>query len=299
MDRIHDIKLLDRQLSNGAGKFGLLVWDWFYDGGIRSSWHRHCGFCEIAVCCHGGARHEDDAGGIVLSPGDVLFLPPDSEHRYTDIQTFRHFNIIFGAEYLPFLVSGGVPLDRVCREFFPAGGGAVRRTLAPEHLSSLIEMLEELRQEMIGGRADRDGVLFAGVCRVLIFLQRHCTEQCGTSGGHAYQIGRAVQYMERSARSGFSVSAAAAYAGMSESNFRSHFLKLMGMTPMEYAQKLRLRLALLALTSNLSVSEAAAQGGFSDVSYFCRLFKMRCGITPLKFRRAVLSGEINPAKFLE
>ena len=60
---------------------------------------------------------------------------------------------------------------------------------------------------------------------------------------------------------------------------------------MEYAQKLRLRLALLALTSNLSVSEAAAQGGFSDVSYFCRLFKMRCGITPLKFRRAVLSGD--------
>ncbi|MBT4521763.1 MAG: AraC family transcriptional regulator, partial [Halieaceae bacterium] len=39
--------------------------------------------------------------------------------------------------------------------------------------------------------------------------------------------------------------------------------------------------------SNLSVSDICWQVGLQDVSYFSALFKRYCGISPLKYRRAV------------
>ena len=297
MDEKRDVIRISPLMCNGVGKFGLVVWEWFYDSQLRSSWHRHCDFFEIMVCCSGTARHEDDFESIVLSAGDVLFLPPESVHRYTGIRSFRHYNVLFNTELLPFLASGGIPLKRLKDEFFASEGRVVRRTLSPEHLSNLVETLEDLRREMIGKREDRDAVLFAGVCRVLTYLQRYCVEEHSRGGSHAYQIGRAVQYIEHHVRSRLAVSEAAVFVGMSESNFRRHFLKFTGMSPMEYLQKLRFRQALLALSANMSVSEAAAQGGFGDASYFCRLFKARYGMTPLKFQRDALAGVIDPAKF--
>ena len=286
------------QRAGGVGKFNLSVQSWYYDNLLRSSWHCHCGFCEIVVCCHGSARNEDERGMTMLAPGDVLFFAPDSIHRYVDIRSFRYYNLLCLPDIFPFLGGGVKSLARFYQDFFSDETSAVRRYLSPENLPKAIEILEEMRGEYSSWRDDREGCLFAGFCKIFTFFKRYSTAERFDVDSSAYQIGRVVQYMERNASNGVSVRDAAQFAGMSESNFRHHFQKLIGVSPMEYLLKQRLHLAVLALLSGASVSEAALAGGFADVSYFCRIFKQRFQKTPLKVRQEFFNGTCDPDDYL-
>lgn len=70
---------------------------------------------------------------------------------------------------------------------------------------------------------------------------------------------------------------------------RSAFFKLFrdqfGITPVEYINRERVKLAKhLLADSTLSVTEISWQTGFNDVNYFVRLFKKTEGITPGSYR---------------
>lgn len=69
--------------------------------------------------------------------------------------------------------------------------------------------------------------------------------------------------------------------GMSEVNFRRLFREYTGKTPIEYRNGLRLENAALLLESgDYNVSEAAEACGFSNLSFFTRLYKRKYGHTP-------------------
>lgn len=76
------------------------------------------------------------------------------------------------------------------------------------------------------------------------------------------------------------------YAGlcqMSESNFRRLFREYTGQSPIEYRNALRLNSARIRLQSGeYNVSEAANTVGFSNLSFFIRLYKKKYGYTPKK-----------------
>lgn len=75
----------------------------------------------------------------------------------------------------------------------------------------------------------------------------------------------------------------AALCNMSEPNFRRLFREYTGQSPVEYRNGLRLSAARAKLQSGqYTVSEAAEASGFSNLSFFIRLYKKRYGITPKK-----------------
>ena len=60
------------------------------------------------------------------------------------------------------------------------------------------------------------------------------------------------------------------------------------MSPVQYITRKRIeRAELLLLTENLPVKEVAFELGFSDLSYFIRLFKKVTGKTPGENRSAL------------
>ena len=70
---------------------------------------------------------------------------------------------------------------------------------------------------------------------------------------------------------------------MSEANFRRLFREYMGLSPIEYRNELRLNHARNKLQSGeYNVSEAAYESGFSNLSFFIRLYKNKYGHTPKK-----------------
>ena len=68
---------------------------------------------------------------------------------------------------------------------------------------------------------------------------------------------------------------------MSMSSFRMHFRKLLGTSPVEYRNRLRIERARAMLSENgCSVTEAAYACGFENLGYFCKYYKKITGESP-------------------
>jgi AraC-like DNA-binding protein len=82
-------------------------------------------------------------------------------------------------------------------------------------------------------------------------------------------------------------------AHMSRNEFFKWFRLQFGISPLEYINRERIKLAKQLLGSrNTTVTEAAYQCGFTDVNYFVRLFKKSEGITPGTFKDFVLGDPL-------
>jgi transcriptional regulator GlxA family with amidase domain len=83
-----------------------------------------------------------------------------------------------------------------------------------------------------------------------------------------------------------SVEALAAGAGLGKRTFLRRFVKATGMTPSEYAQRLRIARSreLLEFTSD-TVEQIALSLGYEETSGFRRTFKRVIGLSPAEYRR--------------
>lgn len=74
--------------------------------------------------------------------------------------------------------------------------------------------------------------------------------------------------------------------GMSLRNFARRFYAATGEKPLAYLQRIRLEAARdLLLHSDKSIKHIALDVGYTDSSYFCRLFRSQLGNTPAAYRR--------------
>lgn len=79
----------------------------------------------------------------------------------------------------------------------------------------------------------------------------------------------------------------AAVAGTGEKYLCRFFKEYTGNSPVEYINRLRVERACLDMTeSGHSVTRAALDNGFNDMSYFCKMFKRYKGVSPREYRRA-------------
>jgi AraC-like DNA-binding protein len=68
--------------------------------------------------------------------------------------------------------------------------------------------------------------------------------------------------------------------------FRRMFTQHTGLSPHQYWLQIKISRARTLLTdTDLTVKEIAYQSGFASEHYFCRLFKAKTGITPVRWRR--------------
>ena len=71
---------------------------------------------------------------------------------------------------------------------------------------------------------------------------------------------------------------------MSEANFCQYFKKVTGVTPKDYLTNIKLTRAKDMMKSG-SVTEAAMDLGYENISYFISLFKEKYGITPKQYQK--------------
>ena len=95
------------------------------------------------------------------------------------------------------------------------------------------------------------------------------------------KLGAALSEIAESFNKNESVAYYAALCDMSEGNFRRLFREYMGVSPIEYRNDLRLASAKNKLQSGeYNVSETAELCGFTNLSFFTRLYKKKYGYTP-------------------
>lgn len=115
----------------------------------------------------------------------------------------------------------------------------------------------------------------------------HQTENKRNNGT---RLGAVLQYIHRHLHEKLSVEALSRKACLNRSQFFRLFKDQFGLTPVEYINRERLRLAKkMILQSQETISSISYQCGFSDINYFSRLFKRSEGVSPTEY--ALLQGK--------
>lgn len=103
------------------------------------------------------------------------------------------------------------------------------------------------------------------------------------NGNNSHPINVAVKYINENISDMINIKELAKSLHMSESNFSHLFKKVIGIKPVEYIKNKKLDLALDYLR-NESVTDVAFNLGYSNISYFIRLFKDKYNMTPKQYK---------------
>ena len=97
-------------------------------------------------------------------------------------------------------------------------------------------------------------------------------------------VRKAVAYIHKHYAEPFSRQDMARQLALSERYLTSCFHKEMGITPVEYLNRYRLKEAKIMLGTGANVTETALAVGFSSISYFTRRFEKEVGVSPGAYR---------------
>ena len=105
-------------------------------------------------------------------------------------------------------------------------------------------------------------------------------------------IERAINFIHSNYKRNFSSREIAEHCSLSSSYLRSSFKEKVGVTILEYRDRLRLASAKELLASEeLTVKETALVLGFCDVYYFSKFFKTMSGMTPAAYIKSLTANE--------
>lgn len=259
----------------------------------RTSWrpkrfHDH-DHSEIAIILKGKCVHLFEGKSVPVQAGDLLVIHPGSTHTYDQFDQMEMINIIYDARrlYLPILDGSRMPLFQI---LFPDDPEKIHRSaepvlhLAPDALETVAGMIRNMGMELKSTRPGNNLYCLAVVLQIVVILCRlySGTDQLKTM---PFQIGEAVAYINTHYHQAVSIEQLARKACMSRRNFFLQFKKTAGCSPIQYLIRLRIsRATELLLYSEMSVGDIAAQCGFSDSNYFCRIFRVQTGMSPRQFR---------------
>ncbi|AMQ56326.1 AraC family transcriptional regulator [Algoriphagus sanaruensis] len=99
------------------------------------------------------------------------------------------------------------------------------------------------------------------------------------------RLGHVVNFIKDNIRENIQLEELASQACMSKAHFLRTFKLELGLTPMEYVLKERLKLARqYLLIGGFQIQEVCHMAGFNNITYFIRAFKQEYGVTPKSYQ---------------
>lgn len=144
------------------------------------------------------------------------------------------------------------------------------------------QIMIEKRRPSAHQNEELNGYLLRALC---LSLERAVSETV-PSFHYPYPVTRMMRYIEEHATTPFKVLDVAQYAGLSLSRSVHLFKSSVGKTMMEYAQEIRLSVAIERMKyTTMSLEQIAEECGFGTYPYFHKVFKKKYGIAPGRYRR--------------
>lgn len=138
-------------------------------------------------------------------------------------------------------------------------------------------------------------------CLIILLRQHLLAEDTGTSpvltALREPRLARAVLAILEQPGAPYTVESLAALAAMSRTSFSERFSEVFGQAPMDFVQRVRLRIAARLLSStDLPVKVIAGSVGYASRSSFSRAFEAIYGAAPTDFRRFGSQDEAEPER---
>lgn len=238
-----------------------------------------------SVICGSGRRIIGDKEEP-FSEGEIILVPPNMPHvwlfnpSHTDGEgNIANISVFFTSETLDRLaaafpeLSGTIDILKSQTEAVSYVGESRERIL--DLLTSMREMTHLARLsgfvDLIQAIADTDDCVPAGCCKRLSRTER--------------RLERVRIYCRCNYARGITLDEMASHTGMNKSAFCTFMRRHTGMSLSEYVNGIRLEVAMdMLLHTDHSISTIAYDVGYSNVTYFNRVFRNRYGRTPKSVR---------------
>ncbi|ORT50568.1 AraC family transcriptional regulator [Vibrio sp. qd031] len=142
--------------------------------------------------------------------------------------------------------------------------------------------LHQRMQQIVAGNDTNMRFLLNLTCQEVVYellRKQSCHSILYQAKNHP--INQAIRLMKSSHHQ--SISEIAEEVGLSLSNFSQKFKAVTESTPKDYVRQLRLQRS-QKLLETLSVTDAAMEVGYDNISHYIRLFKMEFGVTPKQYQ---------------
>ena len=201
----------------------------------------------------------------------ILFAPHEKQHHeYLGNKTAEFYYIHFNCKQLP----GNVSLTT----------SKLYDTLFNRQICN---MFEEIIEETLGKQPFYEKLCIYKLLNLLTILERGTIHENYPAKENFGQIARAVQHMNKSYNSNFSLEEYATMCTMSKYHFLRIFTKIVGQTPLEYRNNIRMQHAVdLLLEEKMSIEQISALLGYSSASYFSTAFKQKYGLSPKQYQKS-------------
>ncbi|MBN2983116.1 AraC family transcriptional regulator [Cohnella algarum] len=248
--------------------------------------HRH-DFVEISYVSEGAGTHHFSDTSFSVVQGDIVLIPVGQSHVFRPASASGRkplivYNCVF-AETAAVRLLGSFPGSEPIARLFEHR--EIRRYR--DRYGEFGRLFQRLHYEFASDRFGRESALYIGLLELLLFLCREDNEVSG-SGAQGANGGMeaALHALHTQFAEPLSVAKLARLAGVGERQFHRVFRKQTGMSPVEYAQTVRINEACRLLkTSRRKIADIASAVGYQDTPFFNGLFKKITGVSPREYRR--------------
>jgi len=220
---------------------------------------------------------------VRIAPGDVIAVAPGFRHRIVDDARAPLALIVLCIQKQV----AAFPQDDEALKCFPAVRCYRQDALAEEARHILRQMLFEQTLQrpatagMITGLALQ---LMSAVLRLQSNSASPARREKGLTGNSSARVRAYVRDLEQQFWKNEKIDNVAARLGISRRQFTKLFRAVTGASWLEYVRGVRIRHACSLLAADRSITTAAFECGFDDLSSFYRTFKARMGCTPQQYR---------------
>lgn len=248
-------------------------------------------FTRLYYVTAGTASLRLPSGTYTLTPGNMYIVPAFMHHTDICSDRFDHYYIhIYEDSDDPGILADlefqveieGTDHDRHLFRTICEHNESLRlRTPDPriyDNRNSLIECVRLNRERPLHERMESLGIIY----QLLSKFVRLAHPRYESSDE---RMRKALRFIDRNLGETISLSELAGIANLSRDHFIRMFCHEVGYTPIRYITIRKMLKACLKLAStSLPVKDIAASLGYSDFSYFSRIFKQECHMTPIQYR---------------
>jgi len=253
--------------------------------------HTHS-FAELVIILSGTGHHRVAGQLLPIAAGDVFIILGNRAHGYEDLNELHLVNLFFDPAILETRtydlsrLPGFHALFTLEPQWRGEGDVSSHLKLDSTRLDKAMNLIERIEDEI---KCKEDGYRYMAVVHFMRLageLSRWYSGAQHPGARRLTRIGAAIGYLEQHLDEAVTLDELTGLADLSASTLNRAFRRAVGLPPLAYHLRLRIRRAGdLLRTTDLSVTEVAGLTGFDDANYFARQFRSVIGLSPSAYRK--------------
>ncbi|MBK1875459.1 AraC family transcriptional regulator [Pelagicoccus mobilis] len=220
-----------------------------------------------------------EAGSVPLKRNDFVLVPANLPHRFADDPSEPMALVI--ACVANELVEGRGTLAQLyskLRDAFPVNFPI--RARSSFHLNGFRDAFHSMLREQSRAALGFEALIQGTLIQLMVGLLRGAESGGLGASGAQGAINGLIDYLETGFDKAIVLDELATQCGLSKRHFTQLFKEATGCSLVDYVNRKRIEYAKERLRGTGHIAYACYESGFSDISYFYRIFKRYVGCTP-------------------